>query len=76
MANWIFDLNALEANEGDLDNGADEVEEELNRGVPQPPQEYAPETFSRGQRRSERRPATMENIYAEMLRHNQRMEER
>ena len=28
MANWIFDLNAPEANEGDPNNGADEVEEE------------------------------------------------
>jgi hypothetical protein len=75
MENWIFDLNAPVENEGDPNNGADEVEEELDRGMPQLPPEYAAETSSRGQRRNKRRTATMENIYAEMLRHNQRMEE-
>ena len=75
MENWIFDLNTPKPNEEDPNNGADEVEEELDRQIPQPPPEYAGETSSRGQRRNERRPATMEEIYIEMLRHNQRMEE-
>lgn len=76
MANWIFDLDAPDANEGNPGNESDEVEEELDRGMPQPHQEHTAETSSRGQQRSEQRPASMENIYAEMLRHNQRMEER
>jgi hypothetical protein len=70
MENWIFDLDALEADERDPTNGVGEVEEELDRGMPQPPPEYATEISSRSQQRNERRPATMENIYAEMLRHN------
>ncbi|XP_050920170.1 uncharacterized protein LOC127137792 [Lathyrus oleraceus] len=76
MANWIFDQNAPETNEGDPNNGVDEVEEELDREMPHPPLEYAAETSSQGHRRNERRPATIEYIYTEMLRHNQRMEER
>lgn len=44
--------------------------------MPQPPHEHVAETSSRNQRRNECRPATMEDIYAEMLQHNQRMEER
>jgi hypothetical protein len=75
MANWIFDLDAPEPNDGNPGNGADEVKGKLDKGMPQPPQEHAAETSSRGQRRSERRPASMENIYAEMLRHNQIMED-
>lgn len=47
MANWIFNLNAPEPNKEDPnDNGADEVEEELDRQVPQPPPEHAAETSS------------------------------
>lgn len=76
MENWIFDLEAPEPNDGNPGNGTDEVEEELDRGMPRPPQEHAAKTSSRGQRRSERRPASMENIYGEMLRHNQIMEDR
>ncbi|XP_050896017.1 REF/SRPP-like protein At1g67360 [Lathyrus oleraceus] len=76
MTNWTFDLEAPEPNDGNPGNGTYEVEEELDRGMHQPPQEHAAETSSRGQRRSERRPASMENIYAEMLRHNQIMEDR
>ena len=37
MANWIFDLDAPEAYEGNPGNGADEVEKELDRGMSQPP---------------------------------------
>lgn len=44
--------------------------------MPQPPPDHAAETSSRNQRRNEHRPSTMEDIYAEILRHNQRMEER
>lgn len=49
MANWIFDMNAPEPNEGDPNNGADEVEEELDREMSQPPPKYVAETSSRGQ---------------------------